>query len=551
MSEQKPIYSQGVQVSVDNISSNLFFSPGSPVQPISQKDTLGRLFDYQIAENQKWIPRTADSLTSFPLLRALSQQSLVAMCIQTRQDQFSRLFDSWDIIDKETGKPAEDVKYIKDFLQYPDGERNFETWGRQLCYEMLTIDAASVFINRDEEGVLKRLEVLDGATIKPIIDAHGRMPEYPNPRFYQVIKGIPANLLNSEELLYAPRNPRVFSIYGYSPVEQIRSYIFLAMQRTDQLIDYFVDGNMPASLISYDGTAEEVNRFQKYLDSTLAGDLANRSKFKLIPTNKDKAEPKVILSKQELLTTELDETLFRFICTAFSVNPSSLIKTSTKATSETLKETAEEEGLHPLIYWWNGFMTEKILRVAFNRPDLAFKFNTEKETVDEKVAKSEDSYLKNGVFTINEVRTKHNLESVKGGDVNTIFTTKGPVPVQDVASGNFHLIGDVPPKGGIDQTPIEDDKEDAIGTSTGLVATGFEDKPKESVEKSSKVQSILFSTDKFDAKKAKAWLKKHGFKFSDLDVKPDNLHFRQFDPTGKKTRSLQLSPGILARIEID
>ncbi len=553
MSEQKPIYSQGIQVSVNNISSNLFFAPGQPVQPISQTETLGRLWDYPIAENLRWIPRgdnANENVTSFPLLRALAQQDLVSMCIQTRQDQFARLFDSWEIVDKQTGEPAKDIDYIKDFLAYPDQERNFETWGRELCYEMLTIDAPCVFIARDEDGVLKSLEILDGATIKPIIDAYGKMPEYPNPRFYQTIKGVPANLLNSEELLYAPRNSRVFSIYGYSPVEQVRSYIFLAMKRTDQLVDYFIEGNMPASLLTYDGTAEEVNRLQKYLDSTLSGDLANRSKFKFIPTSKDKAEPKVVMTKQELLTTELDETLFRFICTAFSVNPSSLIKTNNRATSETLKETAEEEGLYPLIYWWNGFMTEKVLRVAFNRPDLAFKFNTEKETIDEVLAKSEDTYVKNGVFTPNEIRIKHNLEPVKGGDINMIYTTKGPVPLQDVASGDYHLAGDVAAKGSIDQTPIKDDVEEGIGTSTGLVATGFEDKKsKQDLEKSSKVQSLLFSTDKFSVKQAKAWAKKHGYKFADTDIKPDFIHLRQFNPTGSKTRSIKIAPGILARIE--
>jgi hypothetical protein len=51
-------------------------------------------------------------------------------------------------------------------------------------------------------------EIIDGATIKRILNADGRTPLAPEPAYQQIIKGLPAVDYHRDELLYKPRNPR-------------------------------------------------------------------------------------------------------------------------------------------------------------------------------------------------------------------------------------------------------------------------------------------------------------------------------------------------------
>jgi hypothetical protein len=53
-----------------------------------------------------------------------------------------------------------------------------------------------------------------------------------------------------------------------------------------------------------------------------------------------------------MLKDEFDEWLARIICYCFSLSPQALIKQMNRATAETAKQTAQEEGLEPLKLWF-------------------------------------------------------------------------------------------------------------------------------------------------------------------------------------------------------
>ena len=466
---------------ISNLTGQVFFNPQQPVRGNFQDSSI-RNIDYLPGENIRFQPRIGDGELSFKLLRTLAEYDVAAMCINTRKDQFARLLESWDIVYRATGKPApdSDVRYIKDFLAKPDGELSFESWTRKSVEEMLVTDALSVLITRDIDGNLVSLELIDGSTIKPFIDAFGRPPKYPSPRYCQVLQGIPANLLTSEDLIYYPRNPRVWKFYGHSPVEQAKNWICLAISRMDELQEFFDTGNMPAALISIEANKDVAERLQAILDSQLSGNIAMKSKAILLGSEAGQQRPSVIMKKDPLTTNELDETMFRLICYAFSINPASFTKTTTKATASVLKTQAEEEGLVPLMYWFQELMSEQIFRKAFGRDDILFQFNIEKEDTDPEIAKAEDIFIKNGTMTNNEVRNRHGLEPVKGGDINWLFTSKGPVKLVDMADDKFMLNGDP-------QTQPAETK--GIGTESGLANVSF--KPKEEVMKYDDVEKAI------------------------------------------------------------
>ena len=54
---------------------------------------------------------------------------------------------------------------------------------------MLVIDAATLYPRYNRGGSLYALDVIDGATIKVLIDENGRTPAPPDPAYQQILHG--------------------------------------------------------------------------------------------------------------------------------------------------------------------------------------------------------------------------------------------------------------------------------------------------------------------------------------------------------------------------
>ena len=170
-------------------------------------------------------------------------------------------------------------------LATPDGRHDFATWLRMLIEDMLVIDAACLYPRFNRGGALYALDVIDGATIKPLIAEDGRAPAPPDPAYSQVLHGVPAADFSADELIYLPRNPRSHRLYGMSPVEQIALTINIALRREQATLDYYNTGSIPDSFATLpkDWTIDQVRQFQDYFDALMSGNLARRRMVKFMP----------------------------------------------------------------------------------------------------------------------------------------------------------------------------------------------------------------------------------------------------------------------------
>ena len=64
---------------------------------------------------------------------------------------------------------------------------------------MLVIDAATIYPRYTRGGSLYSLDIIDGATIKPLIGEDGRAPEAPDPAYQQIPHGVPAADFSRDE----------------------------------------------------------------------------------------------------------------------------------------------------------------------------------------------------------------------------------------------------------------------------------------------------------------------------------------------------------------
>ena len=141
-----------------------------------------------------------------------------------------------------TPDASQAIEAVTSFLARPDRRHSFADWLRMLLEDMLVIDAATVYPRYARGGSLYSLDVIDGATIKPLIGEDGRAPSRPTRPTSRSSTGLPAADFSAEELLYLPRNVRAHRLYGMSPVEQIALTVNIALRRDAATLRLLQDG---------------------------------------------------------------------------------------------------------------------------------------------------------------------------------------------------------------------------------------------------------------------------------------------------------------------
>ena len=409
-------------------ASDAWMGPNQPLPPTADSpsdETRGRAFDYRVGINLDTVPKTPEAGISYDLLRGLADgYDLVRLCIETRKDQISA--QEWQFKikgdDKATDPRLDDLMA---FFQSPDRMNSFDIWCRLLLEEMLVIDAATVYPRMTRGGQPFAFEPLDGSTIKRVIDGYGRTPMTPEPAYQQILKGLPAVDYTLDELIYRPRNPRVYKLYGFSPVEQIVTTVNIALRRQITQLDYYTNGNVPNALVAAPEawTPDMISQFQDWWDSITTQETKQRARF--IPGGMS-----FIDTKQAAMGPSdqvVNEWLARVVCFAFNISPTQLVSMNNRATSDSQKEQAEDEGLKPTKRWLKQLIDEIVVRY-FGHTDIEFQWVTEKELDGLKAAQINQIYLQEGVLTPDEVRTDLGLDPLTPEQKDDLLAAK-PQPL--------------------------------------------------------------------------------------------------------------------------
>jgi len=401
------------------------FSPSYPLVPTERERV--RVWDFPAGYNTLYTPRSYEPI-GFDDLRALAENhDITRLAIETRKDQIEKL--EWTIKSRNEANLAADassrIDLLTKFWRKPDGELPFATWLREGLEDVLVLDAPAFEIRRNRGGDIIGLDVVDGSTIKVLIDDTGRRPRPPAPAYEQVIHGRPWRLLSSEELIYLPRNRRPHKAYGFSPVEQIVVTVNIGLRRQVMQLQHFTEGNVPPGLLNApDGwNAEQIRQFQEWFDSILAGNTDARTRLVWAPSG-----AKYQAFKEAPYKDDFDEWLARIVCYAFSLPPTAFTPQVNRATAQSAQEAALEEGLAPLMGWVKR-LADDVIQNRMGHVDLEFAWTDLRPTDAKDQAVILDTYVKDGIYALNEARDILGLGPVEGGDEPMFFTAQGPVPL--------------------------------------------------------------------------------------------------------------------------
>ena len=376
------------------------FSPGYPLVPPESERV--RVWDFPVGYNTIYTPRSYEPIGFYELRALAENHDITRLAIETRKDQIEKL--GWRIRSrkgaKSDGDAAERISRLTDFWRKPDGEQPFASWLRELLEDLLVLDAPCLEVRRNRVGDVIGLDVVDGSTIKVLIDDTGRRPQPPAPAYEQIIHGRPWRLLTSDELIYLPRNRRPHRAYGFGPCEQIIMTINIGLRRQMMQLQHFTDGNVPPGLVNApDGwNAEQIRQFQEWFDSILAGNTGNRTRLIWAPTG-----AKYQAFKEAPYKDEFDEWLARIVCYAFSLPPTAFTAQVNRATAQSAQETAVEEGLAPLTGWVKR-LVDSVIQDRMGDSDLEFIWSDVQPANPKDQAAILDVYVKNGIYTVNEAR---------------------------------------------------------------------------------------------------------------------------------------------------
>ncbi len=414
-----------IKYMITGVKPDDWMSPNQPLLPIAQ-EVKGRTWDFPVATNLDYT-RVYKGGPTFVQLRGLAENyDILRLCIETRKDQLENL--NWVIKPRDRKDKAAQKKIdeITEFFQYPDKYNSWRSWYRMLLEDVLVIDAPSIYVNKTNGNKLYSLDIIDGATITRVINSDGKTPAAPSVAYQQILKGVPAVDLSVDDLIYIPRNPRVHKLYGYSPVEQSLMTINIAMRREVNQLQYYTEGNIPEALASVpaDWNAAQIKLFQEWFDSVYTGNTAKRRKLTFIPDG-----AKYIPTKDNPLKDDYDEWIARIICFAFSLSPQAFAKSMNRATAQTAQDTAEKEGLAPIMCWTKELI-DFIIKKYFGYDDVEFAWQEEIENDALKQAQISDIYAKNGVMSIDEIRDQQGLDPI--GMSNAVYTAQGYVLLKDV-----------------------------------------------------------------------------------------------------------------------
>jgi Inorganic Pyrophosphatase len=456
---------------IDDVDlSDNWYSPFQPLAPFGPPyQTRPVEWDYPVGYNLNYIQPRMEAMAMFRGMR--DSWGVLSTVVSTRQDQLLRI--PWTIQRRDKPRASSvAVEEMRRFFRRPDGKLSYSQWTRKLTDDLLVLDAPTIYFARDRQGRPLHAEVLDGATIFPLIDDSGRRPdsiveigqngiEYlkRQPAFQQIRKGLPSIDLDESEIMYVPMRPRTYMpMFGYPATEQILIEATEAIKKTFYQLNFWSEGSIPDLIVTVPESwgPRQIAMFQAHCDAMLSGNLKLKSKIRFLPSGMKPFDIKN--SSGESLWSQRDETLIRLVCYAYSVSPTPFVRQTNRSVAQNAQQSAEEEGLFPFMSYWKDDIIDPIIQEKFGYGDIEFVFQPRPEPDQEKAAKIHDLKIKNGEISRNEARAEDGLEPIAGGDVHTIEIGNAVIPVIAAARGDAML--------GMQGGAANEGKENPSNTST-------------------------------------------------------------------------------------
>ena len=500
-------YGQSVALERDPNSGSVPFAPGIPIVPgaINPPRTDGRpdprRYEFQVAQN---INITETRLVPFATLRAAADGiDIIRRCVEVSKAKLTGI--KWDFVLGEDASEkltaeiggnhvraqqeareryTEDIDRARQFWEMPDRSNglSFTDWLNIALEDILVLDAWAVWPQKTVGDDLYALQILDGATIKPLIDDRGMRPQPPYSAYQQILFGFPRSEFSapneteeadgeftSDELSYMIRNRRTWTVYGFGPVERSLPLADIYLRRQQWIRAEYTDGVTPELMMKTDANfgnnPDLLRAYENIFNNDLAGQTAQRMRVRLLPIG---MEPVQFDGYGEKFKDTLDDYLVNSICGHFGVMPTEIGFAPKGGLGGAGFQAGEAQssdviGTMPLANWIERMISQLSYNYLGIPRELEFKFMPSGREDNEAIARTRDIEIKNGALTINEMRSLAGRPLIESAEADMpllvmgasayVVTDEGIKPFSDTLQGAEDLIPELDANGNPLPTP--------------------------------------------------------------------------------------------------
>jgi len=377
-------------------------------------------------------PRYTRERTAFnpTEIRKLATCSVVRACVKRLQS---------DIMSTPFKVEGEGLKSLID-RPNPNNEPFMSIIG-QVIQDVLELDAGIIekaYGGRSKQ--LKELYARDGATFYKDIDKHGRLGvlrdtiytaddklEYKEAigRRQKGIKRMKVAYwqfawtadtgpipFEAKEIVYIMQHPRTDSPYGQSNVYSVHMEVANLMQGVMSRELILRKSRIPHGILGFEGmTGTEWERFKEYVDKDVMG-----REHKVVIVGRKPFWIPFSFTDKDMQFLETQQWFTNLVLNVFGLTRVVLgLETELKGEAQTQRQLYTQKGLWPLLM----LMEYHINAGLASQLGGEFHFTLHDPIAEMQRLEMDEKALKNGIYTINEIRIKRDLEPVPWGELNT------------------------------------------------------------------------------------------------------------------------------------
>lgn len=378
--------------------------------------------------------RKPGKVSADTLRRAAKSVHVVRICINVLKEKVTKT--AWVIkpIDS-TNADANDprIKELTDFFKHPNSNsETYRTLLDKMLEDLYVLDMVSLEKTRFPDGRLAELHYVDSATIRPVYDMHGQQDilipirntenktielpvsylqvldnsQYGGPDSGDIVAAWPK--MDFINFMMHPQGQMDSYGYGLSPIESVMSVVANILNADNFNGTYFDEGSFPPMILQLIGQVDQrdLEAYREYFYQEMQGNFHRPAIFA------GAQEAKVInlkdITQRDMQFMEYMKFLARLMAAAYGLAAQDIGLTEdlNRSLAETQKSLSEAKGYASTLHLLKEVFNQEIIWKDFGYDDLEFDWVAEDSTDPLDASVMYDRGLRNGIYTINEVRRK-------------------------------------------------------------------------------------------------------------------------------------------------